>query len=148
MYNPVSLACKQLVPPTEEKVPCNELEPWGERVAYISIIRTMSQPQAVMSAYPAPQTSPEALPCQRTCDRESRLCSESPSRPQSKRGYNQLKQARDQPVTQANKDYKASTFMLSPHAIRWGKVVYPCQVLELIHRCLATWDTELMFQLP
>ncbi len=41
VYNPILLSCKQLVPPTKQKVPCNELEPRGERVAYISSIRTV-----------------------------------------------------------------------------------------------------------
>src|SRR6266702_4213504 len=94
VYNPILLACKQLVPPAKQKVPCDELEPRGERVAYISSIRTVCRSASTLSAYPLPQTLPVAPPCQRTYGRGSRWCSESPSRPQSKRGYNQLEQPR------------------------------------------------------
>ena len=38
--------------------------------------------------------------------------------------------------------------MLSPHAVRRREVVYPCQVLELIHWRLLARDPELVFEFP
>jgi len=37
--------------------------------------------------------------------------------------------------------------MLSPHAVRRREIVYPRQVLELVHRCLLARDPELVVEL-
>ena len=39
------------------------------------------------------------------------------------------------------------TFMFAPHATRWCEVVYPSEILELVERCLGSWDAELMLEL-